>query len=109
MFTKRFTKRNEGFICFVCKKVNSPLKGGCRDHCRFCLSSSHVDKFPGDRENACGGVMNVIDIDYRAKKGYILLYKCRTCGEIKRNKTANDDDFDVLLSSFPSILYKAQR
>ena len=109
MHGKRFTKRNDGFICSQCKQENLPLRGGCRDHCRFCLSSSHVDKFPGDRINSCGGVMSVIDIDYTAKKGYILIYKCSKCGEIKHNKTANDDDFESLLSAFPSILYKAQR
>ncbi len=109
MQTKRFTKINDGFICSQCGKENSPLKGGCRDHCRFCLGSSHVDTFPGDRDNLCGGVMSVIGIDYKSKKGYILLYRCLKCGEIKRNKTANDDDFESLRSFFSSIPYKAPR
>lgn len=37
-------------------------------------------------------------VEPNSKKGYIISYKCTKCGEIKRNKSADDDDFDVLLA-----------
>ena len=36
-------------------------------------------------------------VEPNSKKGYIISYKCTKCGEIKRNKSADDDDFDALL------------
>jgi hypothetical protein len=45
---------------------------------------------PGDRQNACGGVMDAIKAEPDPKKGYIIIHKCRKCGEIKRNKSAHE-------------------
>ena len=45
---------------------------------------------PGDRANACGGVMDPIKVELDSKKGYVILHKCRKCGEIKRNRTAHE-------------------
>ncbi|HIQ57626.1 TPA: RNHCP domain-containing protein, partial [Candidatus Gracilibacteria bacterium] len=39
---------NEEFTCEWCGEINPPSKGTCRNHCRKCLCSKHVDeKFPG--------------------------------------------------------------
>ena len=45
---------------------------------------------PGDRQNECGGVMDPIKVEPDPKKGYIIIHKCRKCGEIKRNKAAHE-------------------
>ena len=45
---------------------------------------------PGDRQNPCGGVMDAIKVEPDPKKGYIIIHKCRKCGEIKRNKAAHE-------------------
>lgn len=47
---------------------------------------------PGDRQNECRGVMDPIKVETDPKKGYIILHKCRKCGEIKRNRTAHEAD-----------------
>lgn len=88
METKRFTKNDGGFICLNCGKEVLPLGSSSRDHCPFCLCSLHVDVLPGDRQNACMGIMDAISAQPDPKKGYILVYRCRKCGELHRNKAA---------------------
>ena len=39
-----------------------------------------------------------MSVEPSAKKGYVIVYKCNKCGEIKRNKSAADDDFNVMLN-----------
>ena len=87
---KRFTKNDNGFICENCGFQVLPLGYSSRNHCPKCLCSKHVDIMPGDRENPCGGVMDPIKVEIDSKKGYIILHKCRKCGEIKRNRTAHE-------------------
>ena len=36
-------------------------------------------------------------LENNAKKGYTITYRCEKCGAIRRNKMANDDDFDLLM------------
>ena len=90
-------KNDEGFICVNCGKEVSPLKYTSRNHCPYCLHSIHVDIVPGDRANTCKGLLVPISIEPNNKKGYIIEYKCKKCGEIKRNKSADDDNFDAML------------
>ena len=92
MENKRFTKNDNGFICENCGFEVKPLGYSSRNHCPKCLCSKHVDVMPGDRQNACGGVMDPIKVELDSKKGYIILHKCRVCGEIKRNRTAHEAD-----------------
>jgi hypothetical protein len=102
---KRFTAvgRNTGFTCAQCGEGVPPLTGGgCRNHCPFCLYSQHVDVLPGDRASECGGALEPIGVLVDARKGYVIVYRCRSCGELRRNRAALDDpdcpdDFDVLL------------
>jgi formylmethanofuran dehydrogenase subunit E len=82
----KFTHINESFTCARCGKTVPPASSSCRNHCPFCLTSLHVDQNPGDRSANCGGLMRVIDYEINSKKGVILVFKCETCGEIKRNK-----------------------
>lgn len=95
---KNFIFINEEFKCQNCGKNNDLLKAGCRNHCKYCLYSVHVDKnIPGDRKNNCKCLMKPISIDKDGKKGYIIIHKCTKCNEIKRNKAAEDDDFDAII------------
>lgn len=91
-------KNDNGFICRNCGKEVKPLGYTSRDHCPYCLHSIHIDIVPGDRANTCLGTLVPTSIEPNAKKGYIISYKCDKCGEIKRNKSAEDDDFNVMLS-----------
>jgi len=95
---KNFIFKNEKFVCENCKKENPLLKGGCRNHCKFCLCSKHVDKeIPGDRKSGCNGLMKAISVEQDSKKGYIISQKCTKCRYINRNKIAPDDDFDAII------------
>ena len=38
-----------------------------------------------------------IQVEENKKKGYVIVFKCTKCGEIKRNKSADDDNFEKLL------------
>ncbi len=90
MESKRFTKNDNGFICQNCGKEVEPLGFSSRNHCPFCLCSIHIDVMPGDRANDCLGIMDAIKVELSAKKGYVILHRCRKCGEIKKNRAATD-------------------
>lgn len=102
METKRFKKNDNGFVCINCKKEVHPLGYSSRNHCPFCLYSLHVDIMPGDRANSCQGVLKPIKVDFNSKKGYVIIHKCEKCGEIVRNRCANEakdqpDDISLLI------------
>ena len=90
-------KNDNGFVCRNCGKEVTPLGYTSRDHCPYCLHSIHIDIIPGDRANACLGTLVPMSVEPSAKKGYVIVYKCSKCGEFKRNKAADDDDFEEML------------
>ena len=94
---KNFTKNDSGFICENCGKKVNPLIYSSRDHCPYCLCSIHIDINPGDRLNTCLGILKPIDLEYSQNKGYVLIYKCEKCGEKHKNKTAQDDDINIIM------------
>lgn len=94
---KNFTKNDDGFICENCGKKVEKLGYTSRDHCPYCLCSKHVDVNPGDRNNDCKGILRAIKVLPDTKKGYIIVYKCDKCGEIRKNKYANDDNIDLII------------
>ncbi len=94
---KQFTKRDESFICENCGREVPKLGYTSRDHCPYCLCSKHVDITPGDRENSCRGILRPKQVVIDNKKGYVIIYKCDKCGEMHRNKAAEDDDNDLLI------------
>ena len=103
MQTKRFVKNDDGFVCAVCKKTVLPLGSSSRDHCPFCLCSLHLDVMPGDRASNCGGVMEPLRADPDPKKGFVITYRCRKCGQIHRCKAAygadvQNDDINLLIA-----------
>ena len=95
---RKFTKIDEGFICENCGKEVKPLGYTCRNHCNHCLYSKHVDINPGDREETCHGLLEPISAELDSKKGYVIIYRCQKCGAIRKNKAANDDNMDLIIS-----------
>ena len=97
MKNKRFTKNDSGFICQNCKKTVEPLIYSSRNHCPFCLHSVHLDIMPGDRLNNCGGILEPFLTQPDLKKDWIINFKCLSCGEQVRNKSASDDNKSLLI------------
>lgn len=97
MEDKRFKMIDEEFKCLVCGLNVNPLGYTARDHCPNCLSSIHIDNNPGDRSCNCKGILKPIGIDKDKKDTLKIVYKCCKCGMIKRNKTARDDNYDMIL------------
>ena len=87
---KRFSKLDDGFVCAHCGKKVEPLGYSSRNHCPFCLWSLHVDINPGDRANPCGGELEPITAIPDPKKGYIIVTRCRKCGETRRCRAAHE-------------------
>ena len=93
---KKFTMRDEHFICEKCHKEVSPLGYTARDHCPYCLYSKHVDINPGDRKNTCKGLLKPIGIE-KFKDTYKILYQCEKCQKLHKNIVANDDDINMII------------
>lgn len=94
---RKFTKIDEGFICENCGNKVEPLGYTCRNHCNKCLYSKHVDINPGDREENCHGLLEPIRVELDSKKGYVIVYRCKKCGMIRKNKAAEDDNKELLI------------
>jgi 2-iminoacetate synthase ThiH len=90
---------NEGFKCENCGKYTEKLQKTCRNHCKYCLFSRHVDKkTPGDRLSRCNGLMKPVEIISKSGKGSQIRHICIKCGKISLNKAANDDNVDTLIT-----------
>ena len=94
MMTKIFTRTKEDFTCEHCgQKVQGD---GYTNHCPACLWGKHVDVNPGDRQEACQGMMEPIAINIKSSK-YIITHRCLKCGIERKNKTSKNDNFDVII------------
>lgn len=92
--TKRFSRCIEDFVCENC---GSLVKGdGYTNHCPYCLFSKHVDINPGDRESTCGGIMKPTSVE-NGRKGFIITFRCKKCGHVKRNKSSKEDDVNKII------------
>ena len=96
MYSK-FTKIDEEIICENCGNKVEKLGYTCRNHCPTCLHSKHVDVNPGDRQEECHGLLEPIGLEMNNKKGYVIIFKCRKCGAIRKNKSAEDDNMELLI------------
>jgi len=67
-----------------------------RNHCPHCLWSRHVDIRAGDRACLCRGPMEPIALWQKEDGEIMILHRCRTCGTIKANRCAGDDDEQAL-------------
>lgn len=92
---RKFQKTKEDFTCEHCGRA---VEGdGYTNHCPECLYSKHVDIFPGDRLEDCGGLMPVSEI-IRKGDGYILVHKCARCGYTHRDHFRDKtDNIDTLV------------
>lgn len=102
--TKRFSKNDNGFICANCGAEVEPLGKTSRNHCPYCLCSLHVDILPGDRANPCGGIMDAVKVETDPRKGYVILHRCRKCGEICRNRAAYGPGFSGQLDDLRKLI-----
>ena len=94
---KKFTKIDEEFVCENCGAKVEKLGYTCRNHCPKCLHSKHVDINPGDRAEECKGTLEPIGVQLDSKKGYVIVFRCRKCGAIRRNKAAEDDNMSAII------------
>ncbi|MDP3957784.1 MAG: RNHCP domain-containing protein [bacterium] len=92
---KKFQRQKEDFRCERCA---SAISGdGYTNHCSKCLYSKHVDIFPGDRAAECGGMMEPVALSHEGKSNKIT-HRCLACGYEKKNKVAENDNFEALLA-----------
>ncbi len=89
-----FKKTKEDFKCQNCGFVT--IGNGYTNHCPECLWSKHVDIFPGDRKNVCGGLMKPVNVIKKGKE-YTIIHKCIVCGKEKLNKASKKDNFQILV------------
>ena len=99
-----------GFVCGNCRRFVKDKAWGTRkrNHCPFCLYSSHVDIRIGDRKSKCKGLMTPVGRIVRKGGEDAILHKCEKCGFERRNRISGDDDYEivkslVVLATFPSI------
>ncbi len=97
MESSKFTEIDEQFKCEHCGKLVPKLGYSCRNHCPYCLHSKHVDINPGDRQEKCHGDLEPVGLEINGKKGYVIIFKCKKCGEIRKNKVAKDDNIDLVI------------
>ena len=89
---RRFTEIDEEFICENCGKTVEKLGYSCRNHCMHCLHSKHLDI-----NETCHGILEPIGLEIDSKKGYVIIFKCKKCGSIRKNKAAKDDNMDLII------------
>lgn len=91
-----FVVIDEEFICDNCGYKVPKLGYSCRNHCPKCLHSKHVDVNPGDRAEECHGDLEPVGLEIN-NKGYVIVFRCKKCGMVRKNKAAEDDDMDLLI------------
>lgn len=94
MSSLKFKKKKEDFVCENCG--TEVVGDGFTNHCPKCLYSKHVDIFPGDRAESCGGLMRPVTAGESGGEWFII-HHCQKCGKEKTNKTSEDDDFDEII------------
>ncbi len=92
---KLFQKHPEDFVCEHCRRRVDGT--GYTNHCPSCLWSKHVDVNPGDRAEACGGMMEPIGLRLQGNERS-LVHRCSICGYIRMNRTAPEDDPGALVA-----------
>jgi DNA-directed RNA polymerase subunit RPC12/RpoP len=92
---------NKDETYFICAHCGAPVNTWApgtrqRNHCPYCLHSIHIDITPGDRRELCRGLMEPIGLWARSGGDMALLHRCKTCGALRSNRLAGDDDEDRL-------------
>ncbi len=100
---KLFQRTVEDFSCEHC---GQEVKGtGYTNHCSTCLWSKHVDIHPGDRAEACGGMMEPVGSETRAGDIYVI-HRCSLCGALRNKKIEKEDNIDALIEVVKSTSKK---
>jgi hypothetical protein len=96
-------KENEtsGFICSHCGRAVAAMHGN-RNHCPHCLRSRHLDVKTGDRKSGCRGTMDPVGIWVKDSGEWSILHRCRSCGFIRANRMAGDDN-EMLLFAIAAL------
>ncbi len=45
-----------------------------------------------------------MDLKFLTRKGYVIVFKCKKCGMIRKNKAAEDDNMDLIIKLSSKIL-----
>ncbi|MBO6243194.1 MAG: RNHCP domain-containing protein, partial [Clostridia bacterium] len=45
----------------------------------------------------CHGDLEPIGIEMTNRKGYVITFKCKKCGAIRKNKAAEDDNMNLII------------
>ncbi len=97
---KNFIRQQEDFTCEHC---GFAVKGtGYTNHCSQCLYSKHVDNLPGDRANACHGLMQPIAVETHGDE-YDIVHRCLRCGMEKRNQVEPEDSREALAAILANL------
>ena len=91
---RRREQGDDGFFCRKCGRGVSlePYGTRHRNHCPWCLWSVHVDESPGDRASVCGGLLEPIAIWAKRDGEWAIVHRCGSCGQLKTNRIAGDDN-----------------
>ena len=92
-----YGKGNDAFVCENCGQNVMKLTGSFRNHCTHCLYTKHVDVLAGDRLATCQELMEPVSVEQDSKKGWVITHQC-PCGHEKRNRVAQDDNFDEVIA-----------
>ena len=94
-FFMTFTRTIEDFTCVHCGAM---VPGnGYTNHCPKCLWSKHADVHPGDRAEACGGLMKPIWLE-GASPDYVIIHRCTQCESERRNRAGANDSIEALIA-----------
>ncbi|MGG5330726.1 ribosome small subunit-dependent GTPase A [Enterococcus sp. AZ163] len=102
----RVVSCTESFICEQCGKASAPETAGSkhRNHCPHCLASKHVDNRPGDRAALCRGTMVAVSLWSKGQGEWAIIHRCRSCGVLKSNRVAADDNQEKLLQLIQQVM-----
>lgn len=90
-----FKRTIEDFLCEHCG--TEVIGTGFTNHCPKCLWSKHVDVHPGDRAEACGGMMEPVALEGSSPE-YDIVHVCSKCSMRRVNRSSSNDDPETLLS-----------
>ena len=84
------------FVKTVVKKLkNSGIHAEIIAHIVYILNMLMLTH--GDRSEDCHGMLEPIGLEIDSKKGYVIVFRCKKCGMIRKNKAAKDDDMNEII------------
>jgi len=93
---RKFIRNKENFTCKNCNQ--SVIGNGYTNHCPNCLYSIHIDKYPGDRQESCLGIMSPIEIITKGGDAKYIVHICNLCKIKKKNILSKQDSIKTIIS-----------